>query len=103
MDASNTSSSRLLRKSELNTSCYLVYNLVHNYMITALDLKTVAQFTKPLKVIIEYVAAQRVGSIFLKAFQIVLQTKFLCWFKARITRGGTSISGNESLVSLCSK
>lgn len=78
-------------------------NLVHNYMITALDLKTVAQFTEQQKVIIENVAAQRVGSIFLKAFQIVLQTKFLCWFKTRITRGGKSISGNESPVSLCSK
>lgn len=81
----------------------VMYSLVHNYMITALDLETVAQFTEQLKVIIEYVAAQRVGSIFLKAFQIILQTKFLCWFKARITRGGKSISGNESLVSFCSK
>lgn len=81
----------------------VMYNLVHDYMITVLDLKTVAQFTEQLKVIIEYVAAQRVGSIFLKAFKIVLQTKFQCWFKARITRGGKSISGNESLVSLCSK
>lgn len=46
----------------------VMHNLVHNYMITALYLKTVAQFIEQLKVIIEYVKAQRVGSIFLSLF-----------------------------------